>query len=91
VLESIDWNDKKLRFKNSLTLTPKIDDSKQLYIIDYPELGLDVFAYTREELIEGINSDVAYLWEEYATTNDALTENAKALRNRLLEAIEEVG
>jgi hypothetical protein len=33
---------------------------------------------------------VAYLWEEYATTNDALTENAKALRNRLLEAIEEV-
>jgi hypothetical protein len=88
-LDWVDWNGKKLHFKNHLILTPKLDDTKQLYTIDYPEFGLTTFAYTRQELIEEIKSDIAYLWEEYAlASNDELTKDAKQLKNKLLEAIE---
>jgi len=88
-LNSIDWNGKKLYFKNDLTLTPKLDDTKQLYTIDYPKLGLTTFAHTRQELIEDIKSDIIYLWEEYAlASNDELTEDARLLKNELLELIE---
>ncbi|GBU24462.1 hypothetical protein R83H12_01092 [Fibrobacteria bacterium R8-3-H12] len=88
-LDYIDWNGKKLHFKNYLVLTPKLDDTKQLYTIDYPKLGLIAFAYTRQELIEDIKSDIVYLWEEYAlASNNELTEDAKQLKNELLELIE---
>jgi len=88
-LDYIDWNGKKLHFKNDLTLTPKLDDTKQLYTIDYPKLGLTTFAHTRQELIEDIKSDIVYLWEEYALASDnELTEDAKQLKNELLEFIE---
>jgi hypothetical protein len=88
-LSYIDWNGKKLHFKNCLILTPKLDDTKQLYTIDYPKLGLTTFAHTRQELIEDIKSDIVYLWEEYAlASNDELTKDAKLLKNKLLELID---
>jgi len=88
-LNYIDWNGKKLHFKNDLILTPKLDDTKQLYTIDYPKLGLTTFAHTRQELIEDIKSDIAYLWEEYALAADnELTEDARLLKNELLGLIE---
>jgi len=88
-LDYIDWNGKKLHFKNDLILTPKLDDTKQLYTIDYPKLGLTTFAHTRQELIEDIKSDIAYLWEEYAlATDNELTEDARQLKNELLGLIE---
>jgi hypothetical protein len=82
---------KSLRFKNRLVLTPVLDDSKQLYAMSYPEFGLETFAYTRQEIIDGIKSDIAMLWSEYAETADeALTEGAIELKQKLLSNIEEI-
>jgi len=95
-LSPIDFNDinygkKKLHFKENLILTPRLDNSEQLYTINYPELGLELFAYTRQEITSDVKSDIVYLWEEYAKAeDDTLTEDAKILKKKLLNAIEEV-
>jgi hypothetical protein len=90
-LEDIDYGDKKLRFKNRLVLTPKLDETEQLYIISHPVFELEAFAYTRQEITDDIKSDIAYLWDEYAkVADDTLTSDALDLKHRLLEAIEEV-
>jgi hypothetical protein len=74
-----------------LILTPALDDSEQLYTISYPEIGLELFAYTRQEITNDVKSDIVYLWEEYAKAEDnALTEDAIILKQKLLNAIEEV-
>jgi len=87
----IDYGKKKLHFKNSLILTPKLDNSEQLYTINYPELGLELFAYTRQEITSDVKSDIVYLWEEYAKAeDDMLTEDAKILKKKLHSAIEEL-
>jgi len=87
----IDYGKKKLHFKNSFILTPKLDNSEQLYTINYSELGLELFAYTRQEITNDVKSDIVYLWEEYAKAeDDTLTEDAKFLKKKLLSAIEEV-
>ena len=43
--------------KEHLTLKPVLDDSEQLYTVEYPELGISAFAYTRQELTEEIEDD----------------------------------
>jgi len=87
----IDYRKKKLHFKNSFFLTPTLDNSEQLYTINYPEFGLELFAYTRQEITNDVKSEIVYLWEEYAKTeDDTLTEDAKILKKKLLGAIEEV-
>jgi hypothetical protein len=87
----IDYGKKKLHFKNNLTLTPRLDNSEQLYTINYPEFGLELFAYTRQEISIDVKSEIVYLWEEYAKAeDDTLTEDAKFLKKKLLSAIEEV-
>jgi len=81
----IDCGDKKLSFKNRLVLTPELDDSEQLYTISYPKFKLESFAYTRQEMVESIKSDLIVLWEEYAKVADEeLTEGALELKNSLL-------
>jgi len=95
-LSPIDFNDinygkNKLHFKNSLILTPTLDISEQLYTISYPELRLELFAYTRQEITNDVKSEIIYLWEEYAKAeDDTLTEDAKFLKKKLLGVIEEV-
>ena len=87
----IDYGEKKLHFKDSFILTPTLDNSEQLYTINYPELGLELFSYTRQEITNDVKSDIVYLWEEYAKVeDDTLTEDAKILKKKLLSAIEEV-
>jgi hypothetical protein len=89
--DEINYGKKKLHFKESLILTPRLDNSEQLYTINYPELGLELFAYTRQEIASDVKSDIIYLWEEYAKAEDnTLTEDAKILKKKLLNAIEEV-
>jgi len=90
-INDIDYGKKKLHLKNSLILTPKLDISEQLYTIIYPEFGLELFAYTRQEITIDVKSEIIYLWDEYVKTeDDTLTEDAKFLKKKLLGAIEEV-
>jgi hypothetical protein len=87
----IDYKEKKLHFKNNLILTPTLDNSEQLYTINYPELGLELFAYTRQEITNDVKSEIVYLWDEYVKAeDDTLTQDAKFLKKKLLGVIEEV-
>lgn len=75
-----------------ISLSPRLDeDSRQLFVIEDEEIGLDVFATTRDELVSELTGQLAVLWLEYAKEDDSLlTESAKALKYRLLEKFREV-
>jgi hypothetical protein len=87
----IDYKNKRLRFKNNLVLIPKLDDSEQLYTISYPKFNLEAFAHTRQEIIDGIKSDIKFLWDSYAKAADSKhKEDALELKRILLSNIEEL-
>jgi len=89
--DCIKYGNKKLRFKERLVLIPELDESEQFYTIRYPKFNLDTFAYTRQEMIDGIESDIAMLWKEYAKADDLeLTEDALELKRILFLNIEEI-
>ncbi|MCP2731536.1 hypothetical protein [Limnofasciculus baicalensis] len=91
LIREIPWHNKKLHLKTPLLLTPKMDDdTEELYVVEEPEIGLHVFSYTREDLIDEINEQLAMLWEEYAVTTDELATDALTLQAKLLATIEEV-
>ena len=50
---------------------------------------MDVYAPTRAALVNEIKSELAFLWEEYALSDDdGLTPDARALKQNLLAAME---
>ncbi len=60
-LTQIEYEDKVLKFKQQLTLEPELDDSKQLLRLYHEPLGIDVFAYTRDELEDELISQIEFL------------------------------
>ena len=71
-------------------LTPVLSETKQFYEIDNGDLGISLIAFTRDELIDALNEEIAVLWAEYAQESDEkLTDGAQALKARLLGAFEE--
>ncbi len=81
----------KLRFKKPLVLKPDQSESLQLLCLQSTGLGIDVSASTRTGLLDEIEEQIRALWIEYARESDSnLTEPAKELKKRLLEAIEEI-
>jgi hypothetical protein len=88
-LDDIPNNDHTLRFKEPTILTPVLDDSQQLFVVKDAHLGLDIFAYTRAEIIGDAKSEIAFLWNEYALAQDEdLTANALMLKKNLLSLLE---
>ncbi len=92
LLKEISFGNVKLRLKNITPIVPYMDEeSSQLFVVEEPKIGLFTFAYTREELIEKINEQIVMMWERYAQANpEALAKNAKELKIKLLENLEEV-
>jgi len=92
LLKEVSWDNSNLRLKNPIQLTPYMDEeSHQLYVVEEPRIGLYVFAYTRENLMDEINEQITMMWEEYAKADsEDLTEDANQLKITLLESIEEV-
>jgi hypothetical protein len=88
-LKEISNQTKKLIFKDTLKLTPVMDEeSNQLYVVDCPDIGLYAFAHTREELINEVNEQILMMWDEYATISpDKLAKDAKIIQRNLLEII----
>ncbi len=82
-------DDRKLRLKMHLVLTPEMDEeSKQLLVVEEPQIGLHVFAYTRDELIHEINDQIFMMWDEYANADvDELELDARQLRESLLDKL----
>lgn len=84
-------NGLRLAFRQPLTLEPSMDESEQLITLEYPALGIDVFAPTREEVEDELRSNILMLWQEYAQeADDRLSPKAQRLKISLLGAIEEV-
>lgn len=92
VIREVPRHNKKLRLKMPLLLTPKMaEETKQLLVVEESQIGLHVFAYTRDELIHEINEQILMMWDEYVNVSaDELASDARLLRGILQEKIEEV-
>lgn len=67
------------------------EDTSQLFVVEEPSIGIQVFAYTRDDLINEINEQILMMWDEYAQANvEDLASDAQHLRKQLLNQIEEV-
>ena len=90
-LNEITGKNIRLRFKKPLRLTPFLDETKQLYCIELPELNIDVCEYTRADLENAVSEQFLFLWQEYALEDENnLTKQATILKNRILSYMEEV-
>jgi hypothetical protein len=89
-LNQIDVSGFRLKFRSPLLLEPFLSESQQLICLEKEELDIDVFAATRAELWDGLRSQLAVLWREYALEADEnLSAPALMLKARLHAAIEE--
>lgn len=80
-----------LRANTPITLDVELDDTKQLLCIMQSDLGIDVFAPTREMLLADLQEQLAMLWCEYALADDnELDEPACRLKHALLAQFVEV-
>lgn len=78
-----------LRFHPSLELTPWLDEENPPYLrVAEPNLHLDVFALTREQLLAEVEEQLAMLWQEYALADDAdLDDEALRLKTTLNKSL----
>lgn len=80
-----------LKAKQSITLEPTTDETKQLICVTHAELGIDAFARTRDALVSELNEQIGMLWQEYALAeDDALDGIAIKMKHALLAAFSEV-
>lgn len=89
VLDIIHSNDVDLKFKTPIHLEPKLDETA--CCVTFPELNIDVYEYTREDLENALSEQIVFLWQKYAKESDNnLTEKAILLKKHLLNFIEEI-
>ena len=80
-----------LKAKQTLTLEPATDETKQLICVTHAELGIDAFARTRDTLVRELNEQIGMLWQEYALARDeALEGMAIKMKQALLASFFEV-
>ena len=89
-ISSIRYGASNLRVAPALSFEPVLDVSKQLLCVENEELGLDVFAPTREALLAELNAHLQMLWLEYAQAPDeGLDAVARQLKQTLLARMTE--
>jgi hypothetical protein len=91
-LKTVYWQEREFRFTRSLILQPELDEeSSQLYVVEEPDLTLHAYAQTREQLLQEIGDQIAFIWDAYVKeSEDKLAPDALRLRQRLLENVREV-
>lgn len=90
-LQSIEYNGRTFEFLKPLQLTPEHDETQQLYCLEEQDLGIDVYAYTRDQLDVELKEQIAFLWDDYAQVpGEELTDAAIRLKQNLLAAVREV-
>lgn len=83
--ERITQDERELVFLPPLTFEPTLDESKQLFVIIDDSLNINVYAQTREQLAEDLESELFFLWDEYAQEDsENLTPKANKLKEELL-------
>lgn len=90
VLEDILTTHSVISFVQPREFVPVRSEDESLWLIEDPELGVNVYGADRDELFAELTSQLRMLWEEYALErDDALTASALALKRRLLDAFRE--
>jgi len=91
-LKTVHWQGREFRFSQLLVLQPKLDEeSSQLYLVEASELTLFAYAQTREQLLQEIGEQIAFMWDTYVKeSEDKLAPDALRLRHRLLEDVWEI-
>ena len=90
ILKATHWNDREFHFIQPLLLYPSLDESEQLYVVEAPGLTLVAYAQTREQLLQEIGEQIAFMWDAYVRSpEDGLASDALKLRKTLLETITE--
>lgn len=89
-VDTIRHRDLILKLTPVLILEPTLDESKQLLCIEHSELGIDVYAPTRELLLAELHEQLGMLWNEYAqASDDELDAIARQLKAALLTRLTE--
>lgn len=85
VIDTVRHGSLVLKAAPALGFEPALDDSKQLLCIEQAELGIDVYATTREALLAELHEQLAMLWQEFAQApEDDLDAPARQLKQALL-------
>ncbi|MBX3176023.1 MAG: hypothetical protein KF886_01555 [Candidatus Hydrogenedentes bacterium] len=88
VIREIVADGQPLYFRPALRFSPQSTESRQLmYVVD-ETLGIDVYATTREELVELICAELELLWrEQKAEDDERLSDFAMRRRKALRDAV----
>jgi hypothetical protein len=88
---TVEYAGRKLSIDPPLQVVPALDESEQLLTALVGNIGLDVFAPTREELVDEVSEQIFFLWDTYALSSDEdLTESARKLKFNLLAQLEDI-
>ncbi len=91
-LEVFLYEDYILKFKEKISLFPKLSEDQQIMYLVYEPIGIDVYGSNHDELEEEIHEQIHFLWEEYAMVDENdMTDNAKKMKRNLLAMIEKIG
>ena len=88
IFDLVEYGGRSLRLDPPLTIAPTLDDSEQLYVISDDELGLHLFAQTREQLAEALAEQLVLSWDADAAEDPSRPiESAQCSRNTLRERL----
>lgn len=91
-IETVQFDGHFLKAKVPIAIEPSTDESKQFLCLERSELGINVFAATREALLAELHGQLRMLWAEYALADDnTLDAIAHQLKLSLRAAFSEVG
>lgn len=91
-VETVQFEGRILKATVPIAIEPSTDESKQFLCLERAELGINVFAATREALLVELHDQLRMLWAEYALADDdTLDVVARQLKLSLLAAFSEAG
>lgn len=77
--------------RNTLKFVPVMDETSQYICLQDDDLGIEVFAETRQKVSIELDEQITMLWLEYAQADDeTLDEVAQQLKRRLLNTFDGV-
>lgn len=82
------YSNKEIFFHKPLELTPQLDETEQIILIEYPEYSINIAGYTREDIKDSIENELEIIWRNYALEDDInLTIDAQTLKRKILSSI----
>jgi len=79
----------KIVAKEPLLFSPSLDETMQLFVLKYEDLGIDIAALTRSDLEEMLVDEMKMLWAEFAIETDSkLTRDGLGIKRKMLELFE---